>query len=107
MLKKITLAIVIIALISGLIIQYGYIKRLQATYKNLQIEYGHARAIDAYHRTLTQVDEKGSDYAKRALVIGMFYEAVRLEQWQKENNIQLAAKTSELLGKVNSYKPKD
>jgi hypothetical protein len=107
MLKKVIFAVVIIGLALGLILQYGYIKHLQKTNKNLQIEYGHVRAIDAYHRILTQVDDKGSDYAKRALMIGMLYETVRLEKWRKENNIQLATKTNALLEKINAYKAKD
>lgn len=108
MLKKILISISFLALTLVILSQYGYVKYQQKRYRELQVEFGHARAIDAYQRTLEQIDEKGSDYARRAVTIGRTYETVKLEEWQKENNIKLSEHTKTLLEKINNYiKDKD
>ena len=103
MLKKISAVTLFLILILGLFFQYSYIKYQQKQYRQLQVEFGHARAIDAYQRTLELIDKNGSNYARRALIIGRSYETVKLEEWQKNNGITLTEHTQKLLNKIQTY----
>ncbi|MDX5370946.1 MAG: hypothetical protein LPK18_00705 [Pseudomonadaceae bacterium] len=103
MLRKISLISLFLIFTLGLLFQYSYIKYQQKQYRRLQIEFGHARAIDAYQRALEQVDKNGSDYARRALIIGRSYEIVKLEQWQRNNELKLSEHTEKLLDKIQKY----
>jgi hypothetical protein len=103
MLKKTSVIALFLTLILGLFFQYSYIKYQQKQYRQLQVEFGHARAIDAYQRILEQIDKNGSDYARRALIIGRSYETVKLEQWQQNNDIKLSEHTEKLLNKIQKY----
>lgn len=103
MLKNISVVALFLTLVLGIFFQYSYIKYQQNQYRQLQVEFGHARAIDAYQRVIEQIDEHGSDYARRALIIGRSYETVKLEQWQQQNDIKLSEHTEKLLNKIQKY----
>jgi predicted Holliday junction resolvase-like endonuclease len=103
MLKKISIITLVLILLSALFIQYIYIKHLQNKYLVGHIEFGHARAIDAYQRVIELADIEGKNYALRAAIIGQTIETVRLEEWRKSNNIQLSPHTIKILDKTNDH----
>ena len=90
--------------ISGcLTIHHNIAENLKKKYLVGHIEFGHARAIDAYQRVIELADIEGKNYALRAAIIGQTIETVRLEEWRKSNNIQLSPHTIKILNKTNDH----
>jgi hypothetical protein len=103
MIKKISIGIAFVGLVGALFFQYSFIKYQEKKFSEISKEHGHARTIHILQGVLEQIDEKGTDYARRAVFIARAYEEVKLERWISENGIELSEPAKNLLLRVEAY----
>ena len=103
MIKKVIIGIVFVGLVSTVLLQYSYIQYQEKRFAEINKEHGHARTIHALQGVLEKIDEKGTDYSRRAVFIARAYEEVKLEKWVSENGIELSESAKGLLLRVKTY----
>ncbi|HDZ55895.1 MAG TPA: hypothetical protein ENI17_15760 [Pseudomonas xinjiangensis] len=107
MIKKVSIGIAFVGLVGALVVQYSYIKYQEKKFAEISKEHGHARTIHILQGVLERIDEKGNDYARRAVFIARAYEEVKLERWVSEKSIELSEPAKDLLLKVEAYDKKN